>query len=744
MQLLFSTCPRFSRGALWWSVAAPWMALAQTTTVPPDPAPISDAPLPTITVQGTPMTRSRESQPDPTRPVTTVGPQSLDRRQPESVFEVLDEVPGVAVNGGPRASGMGFNIRGYTDNEDVAVQLDGVAKGFEKYRFGGTFIEPDLIKSIEVRRGVSIENAGALGGTVSATTKDGSDLLRPGQKVGGRVRAGWASNNDERHTFTALYGLASDTVDWVAAHSQREGGDLTLPTGQRLDLSSTNADSTLLKARWFPNDAWQFSASWISFGDEGLQPYDATGGVAGSFGRVVRRVEDDTLSLRAQWQDSERGHQWKLTVGQSHTKVHDHMPKGYSVFSSLYDTDDDLRYEHNTLDTQGTWRLMKGPASQVDLRMGLQWGQQQRTVTRVTSNEAWNQSQYPGGFNRAQPSGAKDTLGLYLQPDWRWGRLQVLPGLRWDQVSVDAAGLTVSELSKAGQATTVTYQRTTPSLNLSFDLVPQRWTTFAQMGQAFRPPLIDEVFTQGGYGRCVDAILTGATSGGYLPGYASASRVAPSSGICGDLYQPETSRSIEWGLSTRQPQFLGSGFKLRHSLSAKLTLFRNRTDHLLESILAQPGGSGLVEQAGWERRHGAELEAVMEMGPAFSSLAATRIRGDQFDGRQRLALTTAPADSVNLSLGWRWTAVEATLRWQQVSSRLTTVGSLQDPTLTGIQGGYHLLGMSLRWNVNPHLNVNLSGDNLRNAAYKLSNGFGGGQGTDAPGRNVRVALTAIY
>ncbi|MDP3614748.1 MAG: TonB-dependent receptor plug domain-containing protein, partial [Rubrivivax sp.] len=273
------------------------MALAQTP--PADPNPTSDTPLPTITVQGTaPMTRSRESQPDPTRPITTVGPQTLDRRQPDNVFQLLDEVPGVGVNGGPRASGMSFNIRGYTDNEDVAVKVDGIAKGFEKYRFGGTFIEPDLIKSIEVRRGASIENAGALGGTVSATTKDGSDLLRPGQRVGGRVRASWGSNNDERHSFTALYGLAGDNVDWLAAHSQRAGRDLMLPSGQRLALSATDAASSLLKARWFPTDEWQVTASYMRFADQGLQAYDATAGVPGSFGRVVRRIEDDTLSLR--------------------------------------------------------------------------------------------------------------------------------------------------------------------------------------------------------------------------------------------------------------------------------------------------------------------------------------------------------------------------------------------------------------------------------------------------------------
>jgi outer membrane receptor protein involved in Fe transport len=81
------------------------------------------------------------------------------------------------------------------------------------------------------------------------------------------------------------------------------------------------------------------------------------------------------------------------------------------------------------------------------------------------------------------------------------------------------------------------------------------------------------------------------------------------------------------------------------------------------------------------------------------------------------------------------------VRWQHVRSRLTII---DNSNTVGTQAGYHLLGMSLRWNVSPHLNLNLSGDNLRNASYHLSNGFGGGLGTEAPGRNVRVAVTAIY
>lgn len=182
----------------------------------------------------------------------------------------------------------------------------------------------------------------------------------------------------------------------------------------------------------------------------------------------------------------------------------------------------------------------------------------------------------------------------------------------------------------------------------------------------------------------------------------------------------------------------------RSLLTAKLTLFRNRTGHLLESLQARPGGSGALVQPGWERRHGAELEAMLQAGPAFASLSASRIRGDTFDGDTLHALTTAPGDQVHLSVGWRWSRVEAALRWRQVGDRLATDVDAQQREVFVTQQGYRLLGASVRWQISDVLEAVLSGDNLENVRYRLNNGFGGGIGTEAPGRQVRLSLAGRY
>ena len=154
----------------------------------------ADEVLPEVNVNSTSIKQNRI---DKTQSITTVTAEDLQRTQPSNIFEAIRDIPGIAISGGPRPSGMTFNVRGFTDNEDVTVKVDGVFKGFEKYRFGGTFIEPELLKSIEVQRGPQIASgSGSLGGTIIATTKNAADLLAPGQSYGARAKFGYANNND--------------------------------------------------------------------------------------------------------------------------------------------------------------------------------------------------------------------------------------------------------------------------------------------------------------------------------------------------------------------------------------------------------------------------------------------------------------------------------------------------------------------------------------------------------------------
>ena len=70
----------------------------------------------------------------------------IERQQADNVASLLDTLPGVDLAGTARPSGQSLNIWGFNKVQDVKVILDGVPKGFEKYRQGSIFIEPELIK----------------------------------------------------------------------------------------------------------------------------------------------------------------------------------------------------------------------------------------------------------------------------------------------------------------------------------------------------------------------------------------------------------------------------------------------------------------------------------------------------------------------------------------------------------------------------------------------------------------------
>lgn len=737
---------------LW--VAGGWCtaAVASQPAFPSALPPALDDPteMPVIGVTATPPRQQAEPTMSPTQAHTTLGEATLRRRQPDSVFQLVDEVPGVTVQGGPRNSGMGFNIRGYSDNEDVRIELDGVAKGFEKYRFGGTFIEPELLKAIEVRRGAQVDSPGALGGTVRATTRDARDLLRPGQQWGGRAKLGHASNNHELHRFVAAYGRPTEQSDAVVGISQRKGDNIRLANGQRLPLSDVNAGSHLLKGSWWASDAWKLSASWVGYRDQGLQAYDTYSGAAGqgstpieqvgSFGQVQRRIDDDTLSLQASWLDEARGHAWHTTLGRSQTHVRDHFEPGWSIFSASTRVDDDVQQTHHTLDSQLTLMVWRGTGRDaLALRTGFQAGRAAREARRVTGMPALNQALYPDGYNPAQPPGSKRTVGGFVQLDWQLGRWQLLPGARFDQTEVEVAGANAQRLRDAGQANTVRYREWSPSLSLSYTLQPGRWTAFATATQAHRPPLIDEAFMRAGFGACNNNALLRTRNGQPgVPGYVAGAQVAPASGICAPYYEPESSHAFEWGVHSRHPGLLGAGSLVQ----AKLTAFVNRTDHLLESLMAEPGGSGRLTQPGRERRRGIELEASAAWQGWHTRLAGTHLDGSQFDGLQRTDLIGAPADRAHLSLTRQTRWGEWGLRWQHVWPRRYYTDTARNDTAES--PSYRLLGASLRWRMNRQFEAVMTADNLNNARYLLDNGMNGGPGTQGPGRNLKLSLSAQY
>lgn len=689
----------------------------------------------------------------PTLPITTITSEQLQRAQPSHIFDAIRSVPGVSINGGPRPSGMTFNIRGYGDNEDVMVKVDGVPKGFEKYRMGGTFIEPELLKSIEVQRGPQITSgSGSLGGTVNATTKNAEDFLKPGQHYGAKLKFGYGNNNDEYTRSYLLFARPEERIDILYNYSNRQSNDMTLGDGTKLTNSAIASISHLLKVSVFPTEDLQLVTSIVKFDDTGLQPYDATGGQPGFFGNVIRSVDDLTWSETVQYDPPSPLVNVKATVGAGHTHLQDVIsqemgstfnPKQTQCQGLLYlpdpanttfcrgDLADTYQYKTQTVDISNLAVLKESGWLHLSLLAGFQYNASERDITRVYQNRSTTmQSTYPDGFNASAPPGRKSFEALYVQPTLQMGQFTLTPGYRQDRYQVEAAGGTLALLQPYDQANTIKFKEETWSLGLAYDVLaknqPDKLTVYSNYGQGFRPPLIDEYFTQGPFSRCRAQLMP-------ING--------PDSRICGDLYQPQRSETTELGVSYQTPHLLNTDVWF----SGKLNVYHTHTSQLLISLREEADGT--ISQNGWERRNGVEVESFLQYHGWYLRSGYARIRGEIFNGQTFAPLFTAPGNALNINLGVALNKqLDLNMTYRKVSARdilLSGDGTDSSRYVFGQQAGYEMWNAGIRLNVNEHLTLRLIGENLKNERYRLD-GSMGGLGMYGPGRNLKFLVEMTY
>lgn len=98
---------------------------------------------------------------------------------------MLKGVAGLSQTGAGRTNGQTFNLRGY-DKSGVLVLVDGVRQLSDMAKSSGTYLDPALVKRIEVVRGPnsSLYGSGGLGGVVDFRTADAADFLPPGETNG--------------------------------------------------------------------------------------------------------------------------------------------------------------------------------------------------------------------------------------------------------------------------------------------------------------------------------------------------------------------------------------------------------------------------------------------------------------------------------------------------------------------------------------------------------------------------------
>jgi len=411
--------------------------------------------------------------------VSVTGREEIQTLQPSSSDDILRFVPGVSFDGGPRRTGEVPSIRGFT-GPDVIILFDGARQNYDSGHTGRFFIDPSVLKEVEVLRGPasSLYGSGGMGGLIEFRTIDAADMLAEDEVAGATVSAGYQTVNRETvGTFTG-YTLPVEGLDMVGSLTKRDSGSIELGNGDELDNSDDDIVSGLAKVSYEFADHHRIEGSFLTFRNKAEEPSNPQG--LGSSDQVERDIVSDT---------------WRVGYG-----FHDPSNNLVDLDVLAYYTD--FQTDQTRLDDLGAGPLGEKLKRDVNT-IGFRVDNRSRAML---SEDIGTTFTYGGEFYRdvqdgASASGDREGVpdadsafyGIFAQAEIAIaepfgvlpGDVLIIPGLRFDSYE-----------SSSDLADDNSEQAISPRIGLSY--LPEDWIMlFASYSHAFRAPHMNEIYQSG-------------------------------------------------------------------------------------------------------------------------------------------------------------------------------------------------------------------------------------------------------
>lgn len=616
---------------------------------------------------------------------------AIEREQPTHLGDLLEDLPNVAIGGGPRGQGQTVAIRGLSD-ERILFLIDGARQNFLRGHSTRVFIEPDVLKQVEVLRGPAsaLWGSGAMGGVVALSTLDAADLLRKDQQVGGRIKLGYQDASDQWLTNAGVYGVTADgQFDYLLDLAYRDADDVRLGDGTDLSNSAFERLSGLAKATWSPDGINSFGVSFMGYDQDGAIPSNPQT-EATDDNLVDNSTRQQNLSLTYRHEDTDNTYlRPSLLLYRNTTDIEERR---------LFDG----RLDETSLETLG-----------FDLRNSTRLGDPERSGHVLTYGLDYYLDAVEGARNGqprdSHPDGETSVLGLYLQDEISLGkRLTLAPGVRWDSFrsKADAEGLRTNEDEAV-------------SAKLGLDVAATDWLSFqASYNEAFRAPSATELFVSGTHFTC---------------GRTCANLFVPNPDL-----DPEKAHNKEIGLRLREQDLFTAGDEGRFQARA----FRNDVTDFIDQIVnftmrpvagnSGTGGITSYRNVRDAKLEGFELEADYEAPRWWVGIAYAQTRGE--DDRTGEPLSSVQPDTWTLTAGLRFPAQGVRLGW---TGRF--VAAQDEVPADGTPSErYQVHDVALTWKPADRLagfSLELGVDNLLDEDYQpyLS-------ALKSPGRNIKAAI----
>ena len=713
---------------------------------------------------------------------STMTQTEINRYQANNIPSLLATLPGINLGGSLKPGGQTINIWGMGEAEDVQMTVDGATKsGFERYKQGTIFIEPELIKRLEVEKGPHDFRTGngGFGGVVHMETKDAPDLLEEGKDVGAMLKYGYSSNDHQQVYSGAAYGRTEDgRADALVYYTKRDGDDMKLADNMpnpgnvypvnplRLPNTAQDLDAQLLKLNLHLTDEHSVGVSYSRSNNYLWVPFSAVSYPAPPSQANIDKYGFDIASRRYLANRSTIDTTWSakynyepvdnplvdLEVKYSHSNTEQTDKRGEQAFvqpttggrkmETGY-TDDMLQIENVSL-------FASGPLDHV-LTTGVQFRKHQRDVNMWMPGTTYEVEKYNYGHYQPNfmPAGKVDTNSFYIQDAITLANFTLTPSIRYDHVrnrgqENDAPYYNHPELGH--DYSDKTYTGWSPRLSAFWKITPQT-ALFADFSKTWRAPVIDEQYEVQGLGNRTSSSLN---------------------------LNPERITGWRAGNITTFDQIFGDN---DHAL-IRTTLFSNKIDDEIfkatgVGCAAQTAAGSMSKDCGSAPMpnyrnigsvtiKGFEIESFYDATYLFGSLSYAWMTGKHQGAYTNpwgpdVWARDVPAPKWVAVLGTKIPAWDARVGWKgefvRKTDRLPSDKYGAGP-LTALgdrywdqypNDGYNVQGLFANWKpTQPYLKgteVNLTVDNLFNKSYRpmLS-----GENAYSQGRNAKVSVTRFF
>lgn len=393
--------------------------------------------------------------------VTVIEGNTPESQTATSAADMLRRVPGITVNGTGRSNGQDVSMRGYGKN-GVLTLVDGIRQGTDTGHIGGTFLDPALVKRIEVVRGPSalLYGSGALGGVIAYETVDAADLLLPGHGTGFRVYGTAGSGDHSLGMGASAYGK-TDNLDGLLSFGTRDVGDLR--QGNGFDAPNDETINNLLaKGTWKIDDAQSLSGDLRYYNNSAREPKNPQDPDYSSSNPMTNRStiqRDAALSYKVKpldqaWLDAD------VKVYTSEVKINAH---------NAASTDELRKQTTNGAKLENRTRLFADSFASHLLTYG---------------SESYQQKQHPGGATTSFPQAKINFASGWMQDEITLRDIPVtlLAGTRYDNYKGSSQGHDDVDADKWSSRGALTYS-------------PTDWLMlFGSYSQAFRAPTMGEMY----------------------------------------------------------------------------------------------------------------------------------------------------------------------------------------------------------------------------------------------------------